>query len=133
MEVDTTKNRVRLGAGQAQGISEGAQFVIYPQGLSDFTQEEKQLAIVEVTEVGASHCWADQVKTLHEETIEPGFQAVLLSAPVDLIRRIRLIETDNLPHVDQTAALREVEQALLGNGWVRLVTNGETAPLPSFC
>lgn len=136
MEVDTAKNRVRLGAGQAHGLSEGAQFVIYPQGVSDLTQEEKQLAIFQVSEIQAVYCWADKVKTLRDGEIEQGAQAVLLAAPVDLIRRIRLVECTNkntapekLPpaEIDQKVALKAVEQALTGNGWVKLVANDEAA------
>ena len=88
MQVDAAKNPVRLllNAGQAQGLSEGAQLAIYPPGTTDFTQEEKQLAIAEIVEIGATDAWADIVKTIRTGEIEPAAQAVLLSAPVEVVR-----------------------------------------------
>lgn len=91
MQVDAAKNpaRLQLNAGQAQSLSEGAQLAIYPAGTTDFTQEEKQLAIAEITEIGATDAWAEIVKTIRAGEIEKAAQAVLLSAPVEIVRRLR--------------------------------------------
>jgi hypothetical protein len=91
MQVDAAKNpvRVQLNAGQAQGLSEGAQLAIYPAGTTDFTQEEKQLAIAQITEIGATDAWAEIVKTIRAGEIDRAAQAVLLSAPVEIVRRVR--------------------------------------------
>lgn len=138
MQVDTTKNpvRIRLNAGQAQGLEEGGKFAIYQLGAKDFTQEDKQLAIAEIVDVGATDAWAEITQTLRQGEIEQGAQAVMLSAPVDLVRKVRLIycteentKTENLPpkEIDQKAALQKIETALAGNGWVRLVSDNEVA------
>ena len=131
MQVDASKNpiRVQLSAGQAQGLSECTQFAIYSPGTIDFTQEEKQLAIAEIVEIGAIDAWAEIVKTLRGE-IEQAAQAILLSAPVEIVRRVRLFyqpESPVPPGIDQNAALQSVEAALAGNGWLRLVSDNEAA------
>jgi hypothetical protein len=132
MQVDAAKNPVRLqlNAGQAQGLSEGTQLAIYPPGTTDFTQEEKQLAIAEIVEIGATDAWAEIVKTIREAEIEQAAQAVLLSAPVEVVRRVRLVyqpESQLAAGIEQDAALQAIETALAGNGWVRLVSENEAA------
>ena len=132
MQVDAAKNPVRLqlNAGQAQGLSEGAQLAIYPPGTTDFIQEEKQLAIAEIVEIGATDAWADIVKTIRAGEIEQAAQAVLLSAPVEVVRKVRLFyqpESQLPPGIEQNAALQAIETALAGNGWVKLVSDNEAA------
>jgi hypothetical protein len=132
MQVDAAKNPVvlRLNAGQAQGLSEGAQLAIYPPGTTDFTQEEKQLAIAEITEIGATDAWAEIVKTIRALEIEQAAQAVLLSAPVEVVRKVRLVyqQASQLPPgIEQNAALQAIETAVAGNGWVKLLSDNEAA------
>ena len=132
MQVDTAKTPVRLqlNAGQAQGLSEGAQLAIYPPGTTDFTQEEKQLAIAEITEVGATNACAEIVKTIRAGEIEQAAQAVLLSAPIEVVRKVFLFYQQGSqlpPDIEQDTALQAVEIALAGNGWVKLVSENECA------
>lgn len=138
MQVDAANNpvRVKLNAGIAQGVEEGSVFAIYPREIKDITQEDKHLAIAEVTQIGVTDAWAEVIKTLRAGEIEPGASAVMLSAPVDLIRGIRLIECtrentklEDLPpkEINQEAALHAVAIAASGNGWVKLVAGEETA------
>ena len=132
MQVDAAKNPVslQLNAGQAQGLSEGAQLAIYSLGTTDFTQEDKQLAIAEITKIGATDAWAEVVKTIRAGEIEQAAQAVLLSAPVELVRKVRLVhqqESQLPPGMEQDAALQAVETALAGNGRVKLVSENEAA------
>ena len=132
MQVDAAKNpvRLRLNAGQAQGLSEGAQLAIYPPGTTDFTQEEKQLVIAEITEIGATDAWAEIVKTIRALEIEQAAQAVLLSAPVEVVRKVRLVyqQASQLPPgIEQNAALQAIETAVAGNGWVKLLSDNEAA------
>jgi len=132
MQVDAAKNpvRLRLNAGQAQGLSEGAQLAIYPPGTTDFTQEEKQLVIAEITEIGATDAWAEIVKTIRALEIEQAAQAVLLSAPVEVVRKVRLVyqpESQLPPGIEQDAALQAIETAMAGNGWVKLLSDNEAA------
>ena len=121
--------QVRLNTGMANGLSPGYRFAIYPFGITDFIQKNKQLAIVEIASVGASDAWADVIEVLGPGNIEQGAQAVMLSAPVELVRGVRLFkkevgEKDNqLPQAikdREDDALSAVEEALAGNGWLKL-------------
>jgi hypothetical protein len=116
-------------------MEEGSVFAVYPREIKDITQEDKHLAIAEVTEIGVTDAWAEVIKTVRAGEIEPGASAVMLSAPVDLIRGIRLIECtrentklEDLPPkgINQEAALQAVALAASRNGWVKLVTGEET-------
>ncbi|NJM72030.1 MAG: caspase family protein [Scytonema sp. RU_4_4] len=147
MQVDAANNliRVKLNAGIAQGVEEGSQFAIYPRGIKNITQQDNYLAIAEVTEIGVTDAWAEVIKTLRAGEIEQGTSAVMLSAPVDLIRGIRLIECtpentklEDLPpkQINQRAALQAVAIAFgtarsaiaaSQNGWVKLVADEEVA------
>ena len=143
IDVDSSQKQVKLNAGLANGLSSGTRFAIYPLNTSDFTDKQKQLAIVEVTDVAASSASA---KVLAEADggigvkgqIEQGAPAVILSAPADLVRRVRLFDQkelgdaeNGLPTQDlvnqQKAALETVRQALAGNGWVVEVQGDEEA------
>jgi hypothetical protein len=143
LQVDANQTRLKLAAGLAQGLSSGTRFAVYPLGTTDFTDKQKQVAIVEVTEVEAS---SSSAKVLAEQDggiamkgqIEQGAPAVILSVPVDLVRRVRLFgdkklgEAENdLPTqalVDQQAvALLALRQALAGNGWVVEVQDDDEA------
>ena len=140
--MQVANQQVTLNAGLAQGLSTGTRFAIYPLNFTTFADKQKQVAVVEVTEVAASTALA---KVLTAEAggmdvkgaIEQGAPAVMISAPVDLVRRVRLFDQkqagsneNDLPldWVDrQTAALETVRQALKGNGWVVEVQEGEEA------
>ncbi len=143
LDVDASQKQVKLNAGLANGLSNGTRFAIYPLNTSDFTNKQNQLAIVEVTEVEASSASA---KVLEEADggmgvkgqIEQGAPALMLSAPPDLVRRVRLFDQkkfgnaeDELPTqnlVDkQQDALNAVRQALAGNGWIIEVQEDEEA------
>ncbi len=125
MEGNTTK--VKLNAGQAQGLRKGAEFAIYPLGLTSFSDTQKRFALVEITELEASYCWAEVTTILKPESvIEQGAQAVLTSAPVRLVKKVRLLTDKELP-IERNAALQAVEMALTGNGWLELVGEEEAA------
>ncbi|MBR8839187.1 MAG: caspase family protein [Stigonema ocellatum SAG 48.90 = DSM 106950] len=131
-ETDSVPKQVKLNAGIASGLGIGARFAIYPLGTTDFTKKEKLLAIVEVNRVGASDAWAEVIEILRQGKIEQGAQAVMQSAPVDLVRGVRLFKKqagekkNELPKelVDkQDEALKAVEEAMGGNGWLKLVSD----------
>ncbi|MGK7948284.1 MAG: caspase family protein [Xenococcaceae cyanobacterium] len=134
---------ITLNAGLAQGLSSGTRFAIYPFNVDDLADKTKQIAIVELTDdIQADKSTA---RILDSEAggievkgeIEPGASAVMVAAPVDLIRKVRLFtekqagdKEQDLPAdlVDkQTVALEKVRQALIGNGWVVEVKEGEEA------
>lgn len=142
-QVNDTQTQIKLEAGLAQGLSRGTRFAVYPLGTNDFTDKQKQVAIVEMTEVEASSSFA---KVLTESDggiaiqgqIEQGAPAVILTAPADLVRRVRLFgekklgnAENDLPTQDlvdqQATALGAVRQALAGNGWVVEVQEDEEA------
>ena len=134
---------ITLNAGQAQGLSKGTRFSIYPLGTTDFTDLEKQVAIVEILKPPrASESTATVVKPeeggiVVRNKLEPGAPAIMVSAPVDLIQRVRFTDDkvvgekeNELPPnwVDQQKEpLDLVRQALAGNGWVLEVKEGESA------
>lgn len=137
-----SETQITINAGQAQGLSKGTRFSIYPLNTTDFTDRTKQVAIVELTRVDASESTA---KVLTPEaggisingTLEPGAPAIMVSAPVDLIQRVRFFaekvagdQENDLPSslvAQQTEALDLVRQALASNGWVVEVQEGESA------
>lgn len=127
-------SQVRLDAGMAHGLSPGTQFAIYPFGTTDFTQKSKQLAIVEITALGASDAWADVIEVLRRGEIEQGSQAIMLSLPVNLVRGVGLFyksfgeKANQLPQAiknKENTALKAIEKALAGNGWLKLADGGQ--------
>ena len=127
MEVDAPNRRLLLGAGQAHDLRTGAQFAIYPQGVTDFTALDNRRAVVEITQLGSTDSWATIPKQYEASAIEQGDQAVLLGAgSVKLVRKVALVHRDDLPPgIDQEAALKAIKQALEGNGWLEVAAEGE--------
>ena len=131
--------KVTLNGGLAQGLTRGTCFALYPVG-SDYSDKQKRLAVVEITELQASTATA-KILTVEESDvsamigkIEPGLPAIMESAPVDLKHRVRLHlkevgdEEDQLPQElgdKQASALEKVRQAIQGNGWVTEVQGNE--------
>ncbi|MBD3883952.1 caspase family protein [Phormidium tenue FACHB-886] len=140
VQVIKVQPEITLNAGMAQGLSKGTQFSIYPLSTTDFTDKTKQVAIVEVTSVAGG---GSSARVLQPEeggiaingTIESGAPAVMVSAPVDLVQRVRLVvdkepgnaENQLPPNLvsRQKEALENVRQALAGNGWVLEMKQGE--------
>jgi Caspase domain len=133
---------ITLNAGQAQGLSKGTRFSVYPLGTTDFTDIGKQVAIVEISQPpGASESTATILSSANggievKVKLQPGAPAIMVSAPVDLIQRVRFaskVEGDqenDLPSTlvsQQASALESVRQALRGNGWVVEVKEDESA------
>lgn len=141
--VNAAQTQVTLDAGLAQGLSKGIRFSIYPLNTTDFADKQRQVAIVEITKVEAGDSTARVVLEPEEGGIgvkgklDTGAPAVMVSAPVDLIRRVRFFEekiegeqeNELPPHWvnQQSKALEAVRQALTGNGWVVEVKEGESA------
>jgi hypothetical protein len=143
INVDQERQQVTLDAGLAQGLSSGTRFAIYPLNTTDFADKTKQVAIAEITEEVEADRSVAKILTSDEGgivvrgKIEPGTSAVMVTAPIDLIKKVRLFnrkqegdQEQDLPTdlVDkQTAALEKVRQALVGNGWLVEVKSGEEA------
>lgn len=130
MEVDLENQRVKLQTGQSQGMRKGVEFFIYPSDLTDFTQIDQRLVIVEIIELGATSSWAKITSTLSSVTIEQGFQAVLLDTrTISLYRKVRFVFQDNLPlTIDQDKAWQKFQKVLekVGKGFV-VIAEGEQA------
>ena len=132
---------ITLDAGLAAGLSSGTRWGIYPIGVKDFSAQTQQIAIVELTDdIQADKSSAKILDAAGggievKGKIEPGASAVMLTAPVDLIRKVRLFadkqagdREQDLPLnlvEQQSVALEKVRQALVGNGWIVEVTDGE--------
>lgn len=125
VKVEGNITKVQFDAGQAQGLRKGAEFAIYPRGLTSFRKTEQRLALAKITELQASDSWAEVTKMLNSgSVIEQGAQAVLTSAPIKLVRKVRLLK-DKESSPEKDAALQVVEMALNNNGWVELVGDEE--------
>lgn len=132
--VDKEKQEVTLNSGLAAGLSSGTRFAIYSFDCHDFSDKTKQIAIVELTEdIQADKSTAKILDVAAggmdvRGNIEPGASAVMVAAPIDLIRKVCLFDRkqagdkeQDLPIdlVDkQVPALEKVRQALAGNGWL---------------
>jgi hypothetical protein len=115
---------VLINAGLAQGVEPGSQFGIYPSNEADFTDTEKRIAIVEVTESNPVNCQAKIVEPVTSNAIEVGHQAVRLDGgKIKLRGRIRVVGQSE----DSSAALKAVEEALATTtGVVGVATQAET-------
>ncbi len=134
---------ITLDAGLAAGLSSGTRLAIYPVEVNDFADKTQQLALAELTDdIQADKSTAKILDVAAggievKGQIEPGASAVMVAAPIDLIRKVRLFadkqagdREQDLPAdlVDkQTVALEKVSQALVDNGWVVEVKGGEEA------
>jgi Caspase domain len=137
--VSEDQTEITLDAGMSAGLSSGTRFAIYPT--DDVTDKTQQLAIVELTdEIQADRSIAriltpDEGGAIVKGKIAPGASAIMVAAPVNLIGKVRLFvdkkvgdREEDLPVnlVDrQTEALAKIRQALVSNGWVVEVKNGE--------
>lgn len=129
LRVDFSHRRLKLNAGEAQGIPVGARFAVYPAQSIDFTEPTESTAVVEVSEVEASEAWAKIVESGDAARLEEGAQAVLLDAgSIRLRGRIRLVEQDDLPEgIDQSAALERLAREIRRSGWIREADEGKEA------
>ena len=133
ISVDSNQKQVTLNAGLAHGLSSGTRFAIYQLNATDFSNRQQQLVIVELEDVQASKSVARVLEPKEggievRGTIEPGAPAVMVSAPVDLVRRVRLFDEKEAGDKEhelppewvgkQKEALEPIRQALAGNGWV---------------
>lgn len=141
IEVKDDDQEIILDAGLAAGLSTGTRFAIYPFNCQDLADKTQQIAIAELTEnILADKSTARILDAAAggievKGKIEPGASAVMVTAPVNLIRKVRLFDRkvagereQDLPAelvAKQTTALEKVRQALAGNGWVVEVKDGE--------
>lgn len=134
MQITSEKQQVLLllNAGQVQGVRKGTEFAIYPAGVTDFIQFDQRLALVKITQLGATESWAMITEALVSTPIEPGFQAVFLEPGTLRLRsKVRLTYQNPTvvpPTIDQQTALEMIPSAVAqsGKGFVTLATNEST-------
>lgn len=118
---------ILINAGLAQGVEQGTQFGIYPTNEADLTNNEKRIAIVEVTESGPVNSEARIVDQAPSTTIEAGCQAVRLDAGKMRLRgRVRVVTREGQSEAS-VRALKAVEDALeAASGFADVATKSET-------
>jgi hypothetical protein len=114
MRVKPAQKRLLLNTGQSQAIRQGAQFMVYSPGTTDFGRTNMRQALVEISELGATDSWARIVASFHPDPILQGAQAVLINpGSMRLCRTIRLVHQEHLPAtIAQEKVLREIEQVI---------------------
>jgi hypothetical protein len=129
IEVDQTGRRVKVEAGRAQGIGQGARFAIYAADAADFTQDDARLAFAEATDVQDTESWANIVDVGNLAALAEGAQAVLLDAgDVRFKGCVHLVQREDLPgDIDQAGALRSLEREIRSRKWIRLAEDNEAA------
>ncbi len=107
-----------LAIGQANGVSKGAEFAIYPLGTTDLTKKEDRIAIATIIQRGGSQSLC-RLQPIAGKTrqVEQGDRAVQISASINLVRTVSLIPPND-------PALLAIAKALPGNGWVEVSADG---------
>lgn len=127
IEIDTDLQRIKLNTGFYQGIVKGAQFAIFGEIETDFSDYARRLAVVEVETIDDSGAWAQIIDETTGSNIKVGSQAVLLGIPIRLRGRIVL---DNQENTDSaldklTNTIRQTDAAADSEKWIRLAEDGE--------
>ncbi len=120
-----------LETGQALGVRAGALFVLYPRTVTDLSRPESRLALVRISQIGATTSQAELVQAYASKAIEQGDQAVLMgAASAKLVRKVRTVPNGKVLGVDQPGALLRIEQAVPDSqGWIEVAAGGEPADL----
>lgn len=145
-DADTGKIiRAKLGVGQVNAISKGAEFAIYPRSTTDLKNKDNRTAIATIIQRGATESLC-QLKPIEgkEFQVEDGDQAVLVTPSINLVRKVSLFQQEEataaesaefaktnklppnklLPEIfkQQDNALESIKKAFPENakGWVEL-------------
>ena len=125
MEVDEVDGELRaeLGVGQANGITKGAEFAIYPRGATDLISKESRVAIAKVIQRGSATSVC-KLEALEDKTlkVEAGDQAVQISVSPSLVRQIGLLPKEEDADESTKSALATLKEAIAqqGKGWVEV-------------
>ncbi len=130
LEIETN-DRIVLNAGEAHDVRPGARFDVFALYTTDFTDISARIAVVEVTESGATSSKAKLINSIGGSAIEAGCQAVLFDrGTMRLCRRVRLTAPmDASSNGAGAKAITGVEQALkeLPNGFIQLALENDPA------
>ncbi|MEJ1935256.1 caspase family protein, partial [Nostoc sp. NIES-2111] len=139
VDTQTQEPRALLEIGQINGVTKGTEFSIYPNGTTDFIKKENRIAIARIIQRGSTQslCKLEPIEG-KELKVDSGDQAVQISAPINLVRKVelvlqRLATSEELaqsklplntlrPEIfeQQGNALEAIKKAIPGNGWVEL-------------
>lgn len=120
VEQNETGMQALLSVGQANGITKGAEFAIYPRSATDLTKQEDRIAIARIIQRGSTESLC-QLEPIAGTLIEPGDQAVQIAVSPSLVRKVSLlpkVATDE-PMQQALIALRTAISEV-GQGWVEL-------------
>jgi hypothetical protein len=130
MKIEQTDGELQavLAVGQANGVTKGAEFAIYPRTATDLTKKEDRVALARVIQRGASDslCKLEAIEG-KELKVEPGDQAVQIGVAPSLVRKIALLPKEEEANEPTKKALTAIKAAIAqsGKGWVEL---GDTIP-----
>ncbi|MFN6567383.1 caspase family protein [Dendronalium sp. ChiSLP03b] len=121
MKVEQTEigeMRALLEVGQANGVTKGAEFAIYPRSTTDLTKKDNRVAIARIIQRGGtdSLCKLEAIAG-KELKVEPGDLAVQIAVAASLVRKVSLLTQEGEQNQKALAALKA---AIPGNGWVEL-------------
>jgi hypothetical protein len=111
-------NVLRLATGQAMGTRIGTQFAVYARGTVDFSDVVARLAVIEVTQTGSVESDVKVVERFGNRPFDSGDQAVLLTAPVKLIKKVRFIPFSEATAARDAELFKPIRSALTDNGWI---------------
>jgi hypothetical protein len=110
-----------LAVGQANGVTKGAEFAIYPRTATDLTQKADRIAIARVIQRGGSDsiCKLEAIEG-KELNVEPGDQAVQIAVAPSLVKQVALLPEEADEPTKAVLATLKAAIAQSGKGWVEL-------------
>ncbi|MFB2836613.1 caspase family protein [Floridanema evergladense] len=94
-DAETGEMQAKLGVGHVNGIAKGAEFAIYPRGITDLKNKENRTALATIIQRGATEslCLLQPIEG-KEHKIEEGDQAVLVTPSINLVRKVSLFKQE---------------------------------------
>ncbi len=129
-DVDQGGGRVRLGAGQAVGLAEGALLRVLPGATSEGRQDPRRRPVVKITEVGPSESWGIVIGDRGAAAVQIDDRATLID-PGDRFRRRVVLIPPQRGHQPEDAATTTAQstpggprRVLRDGGWHRRAAAG---------
>jgi hypothetical protein len=118
---DTGELQAVLAVGQANGVTKGAEFAIYPRTATDLTQKADRIAIARVIQRGGSDsiCKLEAIEG-KDLNVEPGDQAVQIAVAPSLVKQVALLPEAADEPTKAVLATLKTAIAQFGKGWVEL-------------
>ncbi|MEC4811922.1 MAG: caspase family protein [Scytonema sp. PMC 1069.18] len=116
-------NRITLGGGAAHGLTVDSQWVIYPSGTQQITQETPRLGMVEITSISAVTSEAEIIEENDVGAIIPGSRAI---ETAHFYGEMRLRVDIQVP-TDYKGAMNELVELISYSALLRQAQEGEVA------